>query len=69
MQHDHHYKLTTSAAARAIGVAEATVRLMEQRGQLPATRTTSGVRLFARDDVDRVVRERAARRPHGDDEA
>jgi hypothetical protein len=40
--------VTTATAARLIGVAEGTVRLMERRGELPAQRTASGIRLFSR---------------------
>lgn len=58
--HDH---LTTGAVARELGVAEATVRLMERRGELSATRTSSGIRLFDRAVVERVAYERGARAP------
>lgn len=58
---DDSPKLTISHAARVIGVSEATVRLMERRGELPATRTSTGIRLFDRNVVERVARERAER--------
>ena len=46
-------------AARILGVTPATVRLMESRGELPATRTESGVRIFDRADVERLAAERS----------
>jgi len=54
----HDIPLITSEVARELGCTPATVRLMERRGELPAIRTASGVRLFRRVDVERV---RAAR--------
>lgn len=52
--------LTTQDVARAEGdVCAATVRQWERTGKLPAIRTASGVRLFRRADVDRLL---AARR-------
>lgn len=53
--------LTTSVAARQLGVAEGTVRLMAQRGELPALRLSSGMRVFRREDLERVRNERANR--------
>lgn len=50
--------MTTGDAAKQVGVAPDTIRLWERLGRLPALRTASGVRLFQRTDVDRVVRER-----------
>lgn len=47
-------------AARILGVTPATVRLMESRGELPATRTASGVRIFERADVERLAAQRTA---------
>jgi len=52
--------LTTSSAARELGVAEGTVRLMERRGVLPAVRLSSGMRIFRRVDVERVAAQRKA---------
>jgi DNA-binding transcriptional MerR regulator len=49
-------------AARILGVTPATVRLMESRGDLPAKRTESGVRIFDRADVLRLAAERDAAR-------
>lgn len=62
--HDHEARenLTTAAAARALGLAEGTVRLLERRGELPAMRLSSGMRVFKAADVERVRLARAARR-------
>jgi excisionase family DNA binding protein len=49
-------------AARILGVTPPTVRLMESRGELSATRTASGVRIFDRADVERLAAERTAKR-------
>jgi excisionase family DNA binding protein len=46
--------LTTSSAARILRVAEGTVRLMEKRGELPAIRLSNGMRVFLREDVERL---------------
>ena len=51
--------LLTSEVAQLLRVSEATVRLWERAGRLHATKTTGGVRLFDRHDVERLVRERA----------
>jgi excisionase family DNA binding protein len=50
----HDIPLIISEVARELGCTPATVRLMERRGELPAIRTSSGVRLFRRVDVERV---------------
>jgi excisionase family DNA binding protein len=49
-------------AARILSVTPATVRLMESRGELRATRTASGVRIFDRADVERLAAKRTAER-------
>lgn len=49
--------LTTTDAARVIGVSAETIRLWENAGKLRAIRTLSGVRLFASDDVNRLALE------------
>jgi excisionase family DNA binding protein len=54
--------LTVSSAAKILKTSEGTVRRLERSGELPAQRTSSGVRLFDRADVDRLARERAERR-------
>jgi DNA-binding transcriptional MerR regulator len=52
--------LTTQEVAREEGtVCAATVRQWEKTGKLPAIRTASGMRLFRRADVNRLL---AARR-------
>lgn len=53
--------LSTADAARLLGVVPATVRHMEKQGQIPARRTEGGIRLFFREDVERVAAEREAR--------
>jgi excisionase family DNA binding protein len=50
--------LTTSAAARVLGVASETVRYWENTGKLRAVKASGGIRLFAREEVDRMRRER-----------
>jgi len=52
--------LTTATAARALGIAEQTVRLWVRRGDLPAIRLSSGLRIYRRADVDRLRVARAA---------
>ena len=52
--------LTTLGAARALGVCEGTVRALVRRGELPAIRLSSGMRIYRRLDVDRVRAARAA---------
>lgn len=54
--------LLTSEVSRICGVSAQTVRLWERRGILPASKTDNGVRLFRRDDVERVAAARAASR-------
>jgi excisionase family DNA binding protein len=49
--------LTTSSVARRLGVAEVTVRLWARTGRLRATRTETGLRLFAPADVERLADE------------
>ncbi|MBA3274577.1 MAG: helix-turn-helix domain-containing protein [Chloroflexia bacterium] len=54
--------LSPSDAARILGVVPATVRAMAISGRLPpATMTESGIRLFRREDVERLAAERAER--------
>lgn len=59
--------LLTSEAARIIGVTPETIRIWADSGRLPAAKTTNGVRLFDRADVERVARERSGRRNQPDD--
>jgi excisionase family DNA binding protein len=58
----HEAPLLTSDVARVAGVSRATVIEWERRGLLSAERTEGGVRLFRREDVERVARERAERK-------
>ncbi len=51
--------LSVADAARLLGVVPATVRQMERDGRLPAQRTAGGMRLFRREDVERLVAQRA----------
>jgi DNA-binding transcriptional MerR regulator len=53
--------LTVGDVARLCDVAAETVRIWERLGKLAAVRTRSGMRLFRRDDVERVARARATR--------
>jgi excisionase family DNA binding protein len=52
--------LTTSDAARLLGVSPDMVRCYERTGRLTALRTTSGVRLFRREDVEDFIAKRSA---------
>jgi excisionase family DNA binding protein len=51
--------MTTGEAARVLGVSADMVRWLEREGRLPAQRTTNGVRLFRRGDVEKLAAERA----------
>lgn len=51
-----------SEVAKAADVTPSTVRHWERVGTLRATRTGSGVRLFARADVERLIDRRNARK-------
>lgn len=57
--------LTVSEAARRLKVADGTVRRLADRGVLKVQRTSTGMRLFDRSDVDRVAAARE-RRAAGD---
>jgi excisionase family DNA binding protein len=52
--------LLTSEVARILDVSAETVRLWERQGRLRAAKTSGGVRLFDRRDVEQLARERAA---------
>jgi DNA-binding transcriptional MerR regulator len=55
--------LTTGAAGRIAGRAAETIRSWANAGLLPlAARTESGVRLYRREDVERVAMELRERR-------
>lgn len=53
--------LLTSEASRLLGIAAGTLRDWERRGLITAVRTSSGVRLFARDEILRRAREQQDR--------
>ena len=53
--------ILVTEAARIVNVSSDTIRVWERTGQLPAIRA-SRVRIFLRADVERLARERAARK-------
>lgn len=58
--------LTTAEAGRLLGLTAASVRRLEQGGELPiAASTEGGIRLFRRADVAALVNRRAAARRGG----
>jgi excisionase family DNA binding protein len=54
--------LSVGGAARLLGICESRVRQLAATGVLRAARTSSGWRVLRRGDVERLQRERAARR-------
>jgi excisionase family DNA binding protein len=54
-----HDLMTTGEAARVLGLSPDMVRLLERDGRLPAQRTTNGLRLFRRGDVEKLAATRA----------
>jgi hypothetical protein len=54
--------ITTGAAARRLECSPERVRQLEGEGAILATRTESGMRLFALDDVMKLARARALRK-------
>lgn len=48
--------VTVAAAARELQVSEATIRNRADAGRLPHIRTSSGVRLFRRDELTKLKR-------------
>jgi len=50
--------LTSGDAARVAGVSVDSIRNWADNGRLPSIRTAGGVRLFTRQDLERVVQER-----------
>jgi len=54
-----HDLMTTGEAARVLGLSPDMVRLLERDGRLPAQRTTNGLRLFRRGDVEELAAARA----------
>jgi excisionase family DNA binding protein len=61
MTQDAGRYLTTRDVARRLDLTPATVRMLARTGRLPHTRTASGTRLYRRDDVEQLAREREAR--------
>lgn len=51
--------LIASEAAKLLNCTAANIRALERSGKLPALRTESGVRIFKREDVNRLASERA----------
>jgi excisionase family DNA binding protein len=60
--------LLTTEAAQLLHVTGNRVRQLEAAGQLPASRTSGGVRLFRRTDVERLARERERARAKRNEE-
>jgi excisionase family DNA binding protein len=59
-RHPHPDDLMTSGeAARLLALSADMVRWLEREGRLPAQRTTNGLRLFRRSDVEALKAERA----------
>jgi len=54
--------LTTAPAARELDVSPQTVIQWERKGILPATKTANGIRLFRRQDIERLKVTRAERK-------
>lgn len=50
--------MTSGEAARLLGLSSDMVRRLEDHGRLPAQRTTNGVRLLRRGDVEGLAAER-----------
>jgi predicted site-specific integrase-resolvase len=53
--------LTVNGAGRILEIADNTVRDWHRRGKLREIRTQSGIRLFHRDEVERLAAEKARR--------
>jgi excisionase family DNA binding protein len=51
--------MTTGEAARVLGLSTDMVRLLERDGLVRAQRTTNGLRLFRRRDVEKLAAKRA----------
>lgn len=52
--------LLTAAAAKVLQVSSEMVRVLERSGRLKALKTSTGTRLFRREDVVRLAQEREA---------
>jgi excisionase family DNA binding protein len=59
--HMTDWYLTPAEVAKRANRTPATVREWANRGQLPCTRTETGVRIFREADVERFLGERAKR--------
>jgi excisionase family DNA binding protein len=59
LQSDRIMLITVSPAAKILKTSEGTVRALARRRVLPSTRTSTGLRLFEKADVERVARDRA----------
>ena len=55
--------LTPSAAARALGKAEHTIRYYAVTGKLPCIETTTGRRLFRQSDIEDFLRKQSEKDP------
>jgi excisionase family DNA binding protein len=55
--------ITISRVARLLNRSQSTVRKLTARGELPCTVTEDGLRLYDRDAIEVIARERRARRP------
>jgi len=51
--------ITSAPAARQLEVSSQTVINWQKSGKLPAIKTSNGVRLFRRSDIERLKSERA----------
>lgn len=51
--------LTTSEAARVLGLSEAQTRRLGDAGEIPTLRTARGLRVYDRDAVERLRAKRA----------
>lgn len=54
--------LTTSDAARRLGLSAAMVRWLERQGRIAAIKTASGTRLFLMSEIARYATERAEKK-------
>ena len=52
--------LVTSEVGRILGISSEMVRYLERVGKIRAHKTPGGMRIFEREEVDRVASERAA---------
>ena len=52
--------LATSEVARILGISSEMVRYLERVGKIKAHKTPGGMRIFEREEVERVASERSA---------